>query len=607
MLNWWRRRTKAQKAEILIDVAVLLVAAIFLYTYYHPKTVEIPLSQAIELSKSNTFNDLEFNGDILTLTIAKDKTTSAVDVDGKKVRLVSEQAIITKTGDLTLKDLQDIGFVLPTTYKQTEPSSLSSFLASIISSLIFIGGMFLLFWFMMGGGMFGKTGERFKKDKNIVSFANIGGLEEVKDSLKEVVGFIKDRSFYDRVGAQIPRGLLLVGPPGVGKTLLARALATEAGVPFIYASGSEFQSSFVAATAMRVKALFKRAKKYPSCIVFIDEFDSLGHRRGFGATDLQRDERNTLNLLLSEMDGFKKESKVMVLAATNCVEVLDPAVLRPGRFDRKINVFLPTLKERIQILQIHAQGKPLSVDVSMENVAKQTTGFSGADLAALMNESAILTAKKHEPEITNQIIMETIDKVAVGEERKGLALTGEERKTVAYHESGHAVVASFISEADKVQRISILPHGQVGGLTRMAVDTEKVLISKTKAMSTITVLLGGRVSEELVMGDITSGAQNDIKQANTIAREMVAHFGMGKESGLIYDSSNETGVKELSSLAYEVIDSEINLILLKCQKDTKKILLGHREVLDRIANRLLEVETLNGDEIEKLVKYSAVM
>jgi cell division protease FtsH len=291
----------------------------------------------------------------------------------------------------------------------------------------------------------------------------------------------------------------------------------------------------------------------------------------------------------------------MVLAATNCVEVLDPAVLRPGRFDRKISVFLPTLKERIQILQIHALGKPFSTDVSMENVAKQTAGFSGADLAALMNESAILTAKKHEPEITNQIIMETIDKVAVGEERKGFVLTGEERKTVAYHESGHAVVASFMPEADKVQRISILPHGQVGGLTRMAVDTEKVLISKTKAMSTISVFLGGRVSEKLVIGDITSGVQNDIKQANAIAREMVTHYGMGKESRLIYDSSNETGVKELSNSTYDIIDSEVSQILDECYEVADRILIEHRDILDKLALRLLEVETLNGDEIERII------
>lgn len=604
MLNWWRKRTRNQKIEILIDVAIILIASVFLYVYYHTenKTIEIPLSSAVELSKSNAFSNLEFSNGTLTLTVAKDTTVSSVDVNDKKVRLVGEQTVIAKSEWLSLKELQDIGFVLPETYKQATSSGLSSFWSSILSSLILIGGLCFIFWFMMGGGLFGKTGQKFKKEDNVVTFANVGGLEEVKDSLKEVVGFIKDRSFYDRVGAIIPRGLLLVGPPGTGKTLLARALATEADVPFIYASGSEFQSSFVAATAMRVKALFKRAKKYPSCIVFIDEFDSLGHKRGFGATDLQRDERNTLNLLLSEMDGFKKDSKVMVLAATNCVEVLDPAVLRPGRFDRKINVFLPTLKERIEILQIHAQGKPFSQDVSMENVAKQTAGFSGADLAALMNESAILTAKKHESEITNQTVMEAIDKVAVGEERKGFVLTGKERETVAYHEAGHAVVASFIPEADKVQRISILPHGQAGGLTRMAADTEKVLISKTKAISTIAVLLGGRVSEELVMGDITNGAQNDIKQANLVAREMVVHYGMGKEFGLRYDGFIETGVRELSHEAYSAIDTEIKTILDRCYKVAKKIICSHREVLDKIASRLLEVETLNRDEIEQLVK-----
>lgn len=455
---------------------------------------------------------------------------------------------------------------------------------------------------MMGGGMFGKSGTMFKRDENIVSFADVGGLGEVKDSLKEVVDFIKDRSYFDKVGAQIPRGILLVGPPGTGKTLLARALATEADVPFIYSSGAEFQSSFVAATAMKVRALFKRAKKYPSCIVFIDEFDSLGHKRGFGSTDLQRDESNTLNQLLSEMDGFKKDSKVMVLAATNRVEVLDPAVLRPGRFDRKINVFLPALRERIEILQIHSKGKPFDKDVSMENISKQTSGFSGADLTSLLNEAAITAARKHENEITNQSIMEAIDRVLVGEERQGFVLSDKERKFVAYHESGHAVVASFIPEIDKVQRISILPHGQAGGLTRISVDTENVLISKSKAMGTISVLLGGRVAEQLVMGDISSSAQDDIKKANAIAREMVVHYGMGKESGLIYDGYNETGVKELSNFTCDTIDIEISSILNECYRKAEETISGHREILDRIANRLLEVETLNGDEIEQLVK-----
>jgi len=600
MLNWWRSRSKNQKLEILIDTIAVIVAIVCLYIYYHQETVEIPLSQAVELSKGNAFSDLKFNNGILTLTVVEDKTIYTEDVSGKGISLKGEQVVISKSEKMTLTDLQDIGFVLPETYQQK--ASVVSPYVNIIFQVIFIVGILFILWYFMGGGVFGQSGKTFKKDKNIVSFANVGGLGEVKDSLKEIVGFIKDRSYFDKVGAEIPRGVLLVGLPGTGKTLLARALATEADVPFIYSSGAEFHSTFVAVAAMRIRALFKKAKKYPSSMVFIDEFDALAHKRGISATDLQRDESNTLNQLLSEMDGFKKDSKVMVLAATNRIEVLDPAVLRPGRFDRKINIFLPTLNERIEILKIHSEGKPFSDNVSMEDIAKQTSGFSGADLASLLNESAIITAKKHEGKITNQTIMEAIDKVMAGEERKGFVLSEKEHRIVAYHESGHAVVASFIPEVDKVQRISILPHGQAGGFTRLTTDTESALILKTKAMGSISVLLGGRVAEELVMGDISSSAQDDIKKANMVAREMVTHFGMGEKFGLRYDNFNETGVKELSNASCDIIDEEIKRILGSCYKTAKKILSSHRDVLDRIATRLLEVEVLNSEEIEKLIK-----
>lgn len=600
MLTWWRKRTKDQKLEILIDVAILVIASIVLFAYYHTKTVEIPLSQAVELSKTETFSELEFSDGILTLTVAKDKVVSAVDVEGEDVRLVGEQEVIAKSEELSLKELQDIGFVLPATYQQKV--STTPIYVNIIFRVLLIAVIVGFVWFIFSGRGFGKRGNVFKKEENSISFADVGGLGEVKDSLKEIVSFIKDQSYFDKVGAQIPRGILLVGPPGTGKTLLARALATEADVPFIYSSGAEFHSTFIAVAAMRIRALFKRAKKYQGSIVFIDEFDALAHKRGISATDLQRDESNTLNQLLSEMDGFKQGSGIMVLAATNRVEVLDPAVMRPGRFDRKINVFLPTLKERIEILNIHSEGKPFNKEVSMGEVAKQTSGLSGADLAALLNEAAIMTAKKHESEITNSTIMEAIDRVLVGEERKGFVLSDKERRLIAYHESGHAVVASFMPEVDKVQRISILPHGVAGGLTRLAVDTENVLISKSKAMGSIAVLLGGRVAEEIVIGDVSSSAQDDIRKANTIAREMVAHYGMGGKFGLRYDSFNETGVRELSNEAYGAIDAEMEVILGRCYKLAKKTISDHKDILDKIASRLLEVETLDGNEIEELVK-----
>jgi cell division protease FtsH len=601
MLNWWRKLTKDQRLEILIDVSIILIALVFLFMYYHQeqKTIELPLSQVIEQSKVGIFSKMEFEArnEQIVLTVADGVNIPIKDIEGNNVQLTDKTKSITKIGSLNLKELQDIGLMLPSTYSQTDNQNLTSFLTPFISLIILIPLMLFLFYYM---GFFNKH-NRFKKEKNDVSFASIGGLIEVKEGLKEVVGFLKDRTYFEKLGAQVPSGILLVGPPGTGKTLLARAIATEANVPFFFSSGAEFHTMWVAMAAKNVKALFKEARKCPNSIVFIDEFDALAHKRGFGATDLQRDESNTLNQLLSEMDGFKKDSKILILAATNRPEVLDPAVLRPGRFDRRINVSLPTQIERCEILKIHGQNKPFAKDARMDSIAKQTSGFSGADLAALLNEAAIIAGRNHKEKIAMADITKAIDKVLVGDERKGFILSAEEKRLIAYHEAGHAIVAFFTPASDKVQRISILPHGQAGGFTRLSVETEKMLYSKTKLLASITVLLGGRVAEELIFGDITSSAQNDIRQANVIIREMITHYGMGKSFGLRYCTFNETGIREFGDDTYSNIDTEIGVILKKCYASAQKVIIKHRKSLDKLALKLLEVESLNSEEITKLL------
>jgi len=536
----------------------------------------------------------------LTLTIATGVSTSVLDVDGKEAILNSGDEIMVSVGLLTLKDLQDMGFIMPETYSQSNETRTANAWLSILNSIILIGGLALLFWWLYGGFLMGKV-RKYGKSKSDISFADIGGISEVKESLMEAVSFLRDRRYLQRVGAQIPRGILLEGAPGTGKTMLAKAVAREANVPFFYTSASEFHDMWVGLAARRIRKLFKEAGKETS-VIFIDELDAVAHRRTVGQTDAGREWNHTLNQLLSEMDGFTPNTKILVLAATNRPEVLDPAILRPGRFDRRIIVPLPNQRDRYEILRIHARGKNLSADINFDALARQTAGLSGADLVAVLNEAAIIAGRERSEHIHMVHIGRAIDKVLVGTARKNLTLSNEEKRTFAYHEAGHALVSFFLPEADKVQRISILPHGQAGGFTRLAPEKEALVQTKTKLLSSITVLLGGRAAEEIAVGDITSGAQDDIKKANALAFEMVAHYGMGKKFGLRYCERNEViGVKEISSEASDTIDAEIESILGECYDRAKAVVNAHKDELEKVASKLLEVEAMSGEEITRLL------
>jgi cell division protease FtsH len=599
-MNDIKQKRKRKRILIIVGVVLLVCGAAtggyFLYQHNQQnKTPEIPLSEAILLSKSHVFSDMKIGGSQITLTVASGFTDwgsiTSVDTDKKSINLNAGNKVIVDVGDLSLNDLQGIGFVAPNTYTHTDQSNGFNWgsIVGLLLPFLFVGGfIWLMFFSDIVAGDFNK----YKKDKTAISFLDIGGLVDSKEKLLEASRFITDKSYFVNVGAKVPRGVLLTGAPGVGKTMLARAMATEAGIDFYYTSGTEFHSYFVAMASRRVKKLFKIAKKRPS-VIFIDEFDSIGMARSFRGTDMSTDNEHTLNQLLAEMDGFKKDTQVIVIAATNHPEVLDPALLRPGRFDRQISIALPTLNERSEIIKIHQKGKPIADDVDLDAIARQTGGLSGADLAGMMNEAALIAGRQHKDKINMVDISNAIDNVTAGSERKSLVLTDADKKVLAYHESGHALVASMFPECGKVQRISILPHGMAGGFTRLSEDKERLVITKKIAMANISILFAGRVAEELVTGDLSSGAQNDIMKANQIATEMVAHYGMGATFGLRY---YDTSSKEANS----VINEDIKGILDECYATAKQMIVCNRIKLDRLASKLIEVEALNADEVESI-------
>jgi len=487
--------------------------------------------------------------------------------------------------------------------------------ALYILPLLFMGG---LFWFIMRQAQgsnnaamsFGKSRARmFSGEHPTVTFSDVAGADESKQELAEVVEFLKEPQKFIQLGARIPKGVLLVGPPGTGKTLLAKAVSGEAGVPFFSISGSEFVEMFVGVGASRVRDLFDQAKRHSPCIVFVDEIDAVGRQRGAGLGGSHDEREQTLNQMLVEMDGFDTDTNVIIIAATNRPDILDPALLRPGRFDRRVTLDRPDVKGREAILKVHVKGKPLEPQADLASIARGTPGFVGADLENLVNESAILAARRNKKAIGQSELEEAIERVVMGPERKSRLISDEEKRIIAYHEAGHAVVANAIAEADPVQKVTIVGRGQAGGVTWFRPDEDRILMSRKKMLATLAMALGGRAAEELVFDDITSGASNDIEQVTRMARAMVTRLGMSTEMGtLVYGQKEEliflgreiSEQRDYSEAVAEQIDREVRKIVEEAYKVAKNLVKKYRKQLDLVAKNLLEVESITREEFEKL-------
>ncbi|MEH7350156.1 ATP-dependent zinc metalloprotease FtsH [Gottfriedia acidiceleris] len=499
------------------------------------------------------------------------------------------------------------------------PAETTSAWVQIFTSLIPFVIIFILFFFLMnnaqGGGSrvmnFGKSKARLYNDeKKKVRFKDVAGADEEKQELVEVVEFLKDPRKFSELGARIPKGVLLVGPPGTGKTLLARAVAGEAGVPFFSISGSDFVEMFVGVGASRVRDLFENAKKNAPCIIFIDEIDAVGRQRGAGLGGGHDEREQTLNQLLVEMDGFGANEGIIIIAATNRADVLDPALLRPGRFDRQITVDRPDVIGREAVLKVHSRNKPLAQDVDLKAIAQRTPGFSGADLENLLNEAALVAARRDKKKIDMLDIDEATDRVIAGPAKKNKVISVKERKIVAFHEAGHTVIGQVLDEAEMVHKVTIVPRGQAGGYAVMLPKEDRYFMTKPELLDKITGLLGGRVAEEVVFGEVSTGAHNDFQRATGIARRMVTEFGMSDKLGPLQfgqsqggnvflgrDFNNEQNYSD--KIAYE-IDVEIQTIIKECYAKATDIIKTHREKLDLLANTLLEVETLDAKAIKSL-------
>ena len=481
--------------------------------------------------------------------------------------------------------------------------------------VIFMGGL-LWFIFRQAQGSnnaamsFGKSRARmFSGEHPTVTFADVAGAEESKQELAEIVEFLKEPQKFIQLGARIPKGVLLVGPPGTGKTLLAKAVSGEAGVPFFSISGSEFVEMFVGVGASRVRDLFEQAKRHSPCIIFVDEIDAVGRQRGAGLGGSHDEREQTLNQMLVEMDGFDTDTNVIIIAATNRPDILDPALLRPGRFDRRVTLDRPDVKGREAILKVHVKGKPLDPQADLASVARGTPGFVGADLENLVNESAILAARRDKKSIGQSELEEAIERVVMGPERKSRLISDEEKKIIAYHEAGHAVVGNAIAEADPVQKVTIVGRGQAGGVTWFRPDEDRILMSRKKMLATLAMALGGRAAEELIFDDITSGASNDIEQVTRMARAMVTRLGMSAEMGtMVYGQKEEmiflgreiSEQRDYSEAVAEQIDREVRKIVEDAYKVARSTVKKYRKQLDAIAQKLLEVESITRDEFEKI-------
>ena len=504
------------------------------------------------------------------------------------------------------------------TSSDPDSSALLLFILNVLPMIIILGVGFYFVTRQMGTANksmdFGRSKARLNEQKNKVTFKDVAGLDEEKEEVAELIDFLKNPKRFQKLGARIPKGVLLVGPPGTGKTLLAKAVAGEANVPFYYISGSEFVELFVGVGASRVRDMFKQAKHNAPCLIFIDEIDAVGRQRGAGLGGGHDEREQTLNQLLTEMDGFGANEGIIIIAATNRPDVLDPALLRPGRFDRQVQVNLPDAKGREEILNVHAKGKIFAKSVSLKNISQRTVGFSGADLENLLNEAALLAVRRNKESITMQEIDEAHDRVLMGPAKKSKKYTENDKKLVAYHEAGHAVLGIKLDGANDVQKITIIPRGYAGGYTMMLPKEERFTATKQELLERIIGLLGGRVAEELVFNEITTGAHNDFEQATKIVRSMVTEYGMSslgplqleQQEGSVFLGRDYNKSRNFSGqVAYE-IDQEMRKIMDECYKKATQIIKDNRDLLDLIANTLITKETLTKEEIDYLVEHKCL-
>jgi len=592
--------------NLVVWAIILAVVVYFFLPLYRSKTPreEISYSQFVTYAQADR---------IAEVTIGDDAVTGRLR-DGQNFR-----TFVPPNDTSYLSVLQSKGVTI-----KVEPKNRNALWPNLLSTMLpffLLIGLWLLMLRQAQSGSnqamsFGKSRARLHtENRPKVTFDDVAGVEEAKEELQEVIEFLKHPKKFQALGAKIPRGVLLVGPPGSGKTLLAKAVAGEAGVPFFSISGSEFVEMFVGVGASRVRDLFEQAKKSAPCLVFIDEIDAVGRQRGAGLGGGHDEREQTLNQLLVEMDGFDPNAGIIVIAATNRPDILDPALLRPGRFDRRVVVDNPDSKGRRAILDVHVRGKPLGDDVNLDTLAKHTPGFSGADLANLVNEAALLAARRNKKKITMAEMDEAIERVIAGPQRRSRILSPREREIAAYHEGGHALLGKLLPNADPPHKVTILPRGMALGYVISAPPEDKYTYTRGELLDRITAALGGRVSEELVFGEVTTGAQNDFEQATDLARRMVTEFGMseklgplslGKRHGPVFLGRDLVETRNYSEeIAYE-IDKEVRRIIDECYDRARTLISEHRDRLERVARALLERESLEGEELERVLAGEAL-
>ena len=587
--------------------AIWVVIALVLFTVFKQFDARGAGAGATPIAYSDFLEEVKARN-IKDATI-EDRSITATTTDGKKIK-----AAITYLDRGLVGDLVNNGVKFDV--KQPEEQSfLSQIFISWFPMLLLIGVWVFFMRQMQGGGKggafsFGKSKARMLDEaSNNVTFADVAGCDEAKEEVQELVDFLRDPTKFQKLGGRIPRGVLMVGPPGTGKTLLARAIAGEAKVPFFTISGSDFVEMFVGVGASRVRDMFENAKKHAPCIIFIDEIDAVGRHRGAGMGGGNDEREQTLNQMLVEMDGFEANSGVIVIAATNRADVLDKALLRPGRFDRQVMVGLPDIRGREQILYVHMRKVPIAPDVKADILARGTPGFSGADLANLVNEAALFAARRSKRLVEMQDFEDAKDKIVMGPERKSAVMREEERRNTAYHESGHAVVAKLLPKADPVHKVTIMPRGFALGLTWQLPEHDRVNMYKDKMLEEIAILFGGRIAEEIFMGQMSTGASNDFERATKLARAMVTRYGMSESLGtMVYEDTEQDAyfgrmsAKTVSEATQQKVDTEIRSILDGQYKLSRQLLETNRDKVDLMAKTLLEWETIDADQITDIME-----